>query len=72
MGGGWVDAVDPDVLFSVLSDTAFGHIWLARVLLALALLSLAALEAPDAAPLSGDPVGAVVGEPWLRRSRCNA
>ena len=72
MGGGWVDAVDPDILFSVLSDTAFGHIWLARILLALALLALAAPEAPDAAPLSGDPVGAIPGEPWPRWSRCDA
>jgi putative copper resistance protein D len=36
----WPDAVDADVLFSVLSDTAFGHVWLARILLALALFAL--------------------------------
>ena len=57
MGGGWVDAVDPDVLFSVLSDTAFGYIWLARILLALALLALAVRRRPTppllAAILSG-------------------
>jgi copper resistance protein D len=57
MGGGWADAVDPDVVFSVLSDTAFGHIWLARMLLALALLALAAWRRPTprllAAILSG-------------------
>ena len=46
MGGGWADAVDPDVLFSVLSDTAFGHIWLTRILLALALLALAVWRRP--------------------------
>ena len=57
MGGGWVNAVDPDVVFSVLSDTALGHIWLARILLALGLLALAVWRRPTprllAAILSG-------------------
>ena len=58
MGGAWVDAGDPDVLFSVLFDTVFGHIWLARIVLALALLALAVWRRPTppvlaAAILSG-------------------
>jgi putative copper resistance protein D len=49
MGGDWSDAIDPSVVSSVLYDTAFGHVWQARLVLALALI-VAALWRPFLAP----------------------
>jgi copper resistance protein D len=37
----WGEAVDPDVLSAVLFDTAFGHVWQARLVIALCLVFLA-------------------------------
>ena len=42
MGEGWSDAVDPGVIASVLTDTAFGHVWMARLATGLALAMLIA------------------------------
>lgn len=41
MGDGWRDAIDPDIVLSVLQDTAFGHVWAARMLIAVALAAVA-------------------------------
>jgi copper resistance protein D len=37
----WGEAIDPDVLSAVLFDTAFGHVWQARLIIALCLVLLA-------------------------------
>ena len=43
MSGSWSAALDPDALQAVLTDTAFGAIWLWRLAIALALLAALAL-----------------------------
>jgi len=50
MGGGWRDALDPAVISTVLYDTAFGHIWQGRLILALAIV-IAASWRPAAPPI---------------------
>ena len=37
----WSEAIDPDLLSAVLFDTAFGHVWQARLVIALCLVLLA-------------------------------
>jgi putative copper resistance protein D len=40
MGDGWRDAIDPAIVFSVLQDTAFGHVWTARLMIAAVLIAV--------------------------------
>jgi copper resistance protein D len=41
MGGTWTDAIDPEVLSSVLNETGFGRVWRGHLVLALALCVMA-------------------------------
>ncbi|HXW20890.1 MAG TPA: copper homeostasis membrane protein CopD [Roseiarcus sp.] len=41
MGGNWTDAIDPQVLSSVLNETGFGRIWRGHLALALAICVIA-------------------------------
>jgi putative copper resistance protein D len=40
MGEGWADVVDPATVRAVLSDTAFGHAWLLRLMIAVPLTAV--------------------------------
>lgn len=51
MGDGWVDAVSPDVLALVLTDTAFGQLWGWRLGLVALFLVVLALRRHDRWPL---------------------
>ena len=56
MGEGWSDALNPPVIASVLIETAFGHVWIGRLALGLALVGvvlLAPAQRAIAAILSG-------------------
>ncbi|MGN6102131.1 MAG: hypothetical protein ACTHOR_13375, partial [Devosia sp.] len=43
LGDGWPSAIDPATLGAVLSMTSFGHVWIARLLLAALLAAAFAL-----------------------------
>jgi copper resistance protein D len=42
MAGGWFEAVDPDTFAAVMLDTRFGHLWIARLALIVAIIVLCA------------------------------
>jgi copper resistance protein D len=47
MAGSWSDAVAPDILQAVTFDTRFGHLWIARLILLIAMLAVQALAGPS-------------------------
>ena len=47
MGGSWADAATPDILQAVAFDTRFGHLWIGRLVLLLALIAVEALGHPS-------------------------
>ncbi|HEU5277225.1 MAG TPA: copper homeostasis membrane protein CopD [Xanthobacteraceae bacterium] len=49
MAGSWADAATPDILQAVTFDTRFGHLWIARLVLLLALIAVQALGHPSRA-----------------------
>jgi putative copper resistance protein D len=46
VGNGWQDALDSGVVSGLVLDTDFGHVWLARLVLAVALAALVVLSWP--------------------------
>jgi copper resistance protein D len=44
MSGIWAGVADPEVLWTVLNETAFGSVWLARMLLAVVILGVTAVR----------------------------
>jgi putative copper resistance protein D len=46
MAGSWSDALAPDILVAVTEDTRFGHLWVARLILMVAILLVQATAKP--------------------------
>lgn len=47
MAGSWADAATPDILQAVTFETRFGHLWIARLVVLLALIAVQALAHPS-------------------------
>jgi putative copper resistance protein D len=44
MGGAWTDVADPEILWTVLNETTFGGVWMARMLLAVLIVGVTAVR----------------------------
>lgn len=60
IGNGWADSANPAVLGPVLTDTGFGHVWIARLALAVLLAVLAATGRIDRWAVTLPVVGALL------------
>ena len=45
-GDGWVDTINPDTVWALLGETAFGHVWLMRLALAAAMIGALVMNRP--------------------------
>ena len=67
MADEWSAAIDPDAIGAVLTDTAFGHVWAAHLVLSAALVAVIVSGPRARWAANGGRLGGAAGEPRPRR-----